>query len=60
MALVTESAATNKSFLKLRFPLDIDPLVHVFKFDILTGVPLKYILYLNYFYYPKKYNYITC
>lgn len=57
MALVTESAATNKSFLKLRFPLEL-----VFKFDILTGIPLiyKYILYLNNFSYTKRYNYITC
>lgn len=56
MALVTESAATNKSFLKLRFPL-----VLVFKFDILTGISLIYkYIYLNNFSYTKRYNYITC
>lgn len=38
IAFVTESAATNKSFLKLRFPLDVDPLVLVFKLDVLTGI----------------------
>lgn len=39
MAFVTESAATNKSFLKLRFPHAIDPFAVVFKLDVLTGVP---------------------
>lgn len=39
IAFVTESAATNKSFLKLRFGRD--PLALEFKLDVLTGVPIQ-------------------
>jgi len=55
MAFVTESAATNKSFLKLRFPLNKDPLADV----ILTGVPkLKNnSIYLSSFF-SKMYNFL--
>lgn len=36
IAFVTESAATNKSFLKLRFALALE-----FKLDVLTGVSIQ-------------------
>lgn len=39
IAFVTESAATSKSFLKLRLPHVIEPLTPEFKLDVLTGVP---------------------
>lgn len=44
IAFVTESAATNKSFLKLRLPPVTEPLVvPEFKLDVLTGVALQKI-----------------
>jgi len=55
IAFVTESAATNKSFLKLRLPLVTEPLAPELKLDVLTGVPLQKIKInkLTIFFYRK-------
>jgi len=48
IAFVTESAATNKSFLKLRLPLNVmEPLPPEFKLDVLTGVPSQKYKLIN-------------
>lgn len=47
IAFVTESAATNKSFLKLRLPEVTEPLAPEFKLDELTGVPLQKYKLIN-------------
>lgn len=50
IAFVTESAATNKSLLKLRFPHETDTFAPVLELDVpATGEPIKTIKKIIYF-----------